>query len=77
LLLAFTVWACVAVRLGEPMKQFKLLANVAGFIMVVASVQIFLVNRKFLPREIRSRWREWTMLACAAFYLFFTLKIML
>lgn len=77
LLLAFTVWACVAVRLGEPMKQFKLLANVAGFVMVVASVQIFFVNRKFLPREIRSRWREWAMLVCAAFYLFFTLKIIL
>jgi hypothetical protein len=77
LLLAFTLWAFVAVRLGEPMKQFKILANVAGFIMILASVQIFLVNRAFLPREIRSRWREAALILCGLFYLFFTLKVIL
>jgi len=76
LLLAFTLWAVLAVRLGEPMKQFKILANVAGFIMIVASIQILLVNRTFLPREIRSRWREGAMVLCALFYLFFTLKVL-
>jgi hypothetical protein len=75
LLGAFTVWAVFAVRMGQPFTQFKILANMAGFTMVVASAQILLVNRKFLPREIRAPWREWVLVACAGFYLFFSIRV--
>ncbi len=77
LLIPYTVLAIFAVRLGDPLKQFKILANTAGFILVVASVQIFFVNRKFLPREIRVPWREWALLGAALFYLFFAIKLVI
>jgi len=74
LLAGFTLWAFAAVRMGQPMQLFKILANVAGFVLVLASVQIFLVNRKFLPRELRSIWREGGLLLCGVFYAFFAFK---
>jgi hypothetical protein len=76
LLVPYTLFALLAVRVASPLTLFKILANVAGFILVVGSVQIFLVNRKFLPREIRCPWREWTLLVCAAFYLFFAVRLL-
>ena len=75
LLIPYTILAIFGVRLGDPLALFKILANTAGFILVVASVQIFLVNRNFLPREIRVPWREWALLLAALFYLFFTIKL--
>jgi len=58
--------------LASPFELFKVLANMAGLVMVIACVQIFLVNRRFLPRAIRPRpWREAGLLACSAFYAFF------
>ncbi|MEW6156897.1 MAG: Nramp family divalent metal transporter [Verrucomicrobiota bacterium] len=75
LLVPYTIFAFFAVRLGEPMQLFKILANTAGFILFVGSLQIFIVNRKFLPREIRVPWREYMLLVAAAFYLFFVLKL--
>jgi hypothetical protein len=71
LLIPYSVFACFALRMADAMTLFKVLANTAGVILAVASVQIFLVNRKFLPREVRSPWREWVLLGCAAFYAFF------
>jgi hypothetical protein len=39
---------------------------------MIAGVQIFLVNRRFLPRVVRPPlWRELGLLACSAFYAFF------
>jgi len=41
-------------------------------VLAVAGVQIFLVNRRFLPPAVRApRWREAALLACSAFYAFF------
>ncbi|MBI2926254.1 MAG: Nramp family divalent metal transporter [Verrucomicrobia bacterium] len=75
LLIPYTLFAFWAVRAAEPLTLFKLLANVAGFTLVVASVQIFFVNRRFLPREIRVPWREWALLVSCAFYLFFAVRL--
>lgn len=75
LLIPFTLWAFVAVRMAQPMTLFKILANVAGFTLVVASLQVFVVNRKFLPRELREPWREYALLGCAAFYGFFAAMV--
>ena len=48
------------------------LANMAGIVLMVAGVQIFLVNRRFLPRAVRPPvWREAGLLLCSAFYAFF------
>jgi hypothetical protein len=44
----------------------------AGIVLLIAGVQIFLVNRRFLPRAVRPPlWRELGLLACSGFYAFF------
>lgn len=69
----FTVWAFLAIRMASPMTLFKVLANVAGLVLAIAGVQIFWVNRRFLPKGVRPPlWREVLLLTCAAFYAFFT-----
>jgi hypothetical protein len=69
----FTVWAFVAIRTASPMTLFKMLANVAGLVLAIAGVQIFWINRRFLPPALRpALWREVLLLGCAAFYAFFS-----
>jgi len=69
----FSLWGVLAIRVASPMKLFTILANVAGLVLVIAGVQIFLVNRRFLPRAVRPPlWRELLLLVCSAFYAFFT-----
>jgi hypothetical protein len=71
-LVAFSLWAVLALRLATPFQLFKVLANMAGVVLAIAGVQVFLVNRRFLPRAVRpSAWREGALLLCSAFYAFF------
>ncbi len=71
-LVAFSVWAVVALNLATPFQLFKLLANMAGVVLAIAGVQVYLVNRRFLPRAVRPpAWREAALLMCSAFYAFF------
>ena len=57
---------------ASPFQLFKILANMAGIVLLVAGVQIFLVNRRFLPPAVRPPlWREVGLLLCSAFYAFF------
>ena len=73
ILAAFTVWAFLAIRTASPMTLFKVLANIAGLVLAIAGVQIFWLNRRFLPRALRPPlWREVLLLGCAAFYAFFS-----
>ena len=72
-LLAFSLWGVLAIRLASPMTLFTIVANIAGIVLVIAGVQIFLVNRRFLPKALRPPlWRELALLACAGFYAFFS-----
>ena len=58
---------------ASPFQLFKVLANMAGLVLLISGVQIFLVNRRFLPREVRpAPWREVLLLGCSAFYGYFT-----
>ncbi len=69
LLLVYTFLAFFAIRIGNPLTQFKIIANVAGLIMVIGGIQIFLVNRKFLPRALQGAWwKQAGLLACVVFY---------
>jgi hypothetical protein len=73
ILAAFSIWAVVAVRSASPFQLFKVLANVAGLVLVIAGLQIFFVNRAFLPKPVRPPlWREIGLLTCVAFYAFFS-----
>ncbi|HEY2930639.1 MAG TPA: Nramp family divalent metal transporter [Acidobacteriota bacterium] len=73
ILAAFSIWGVIAIRSASPMKLFTILANIAGMVLVIGGIQIFLVNRRFLPRAVRPPlWRELMLLVCAGFYAFFS-----
>lgn len=73
ILLLFSVWGVIAIRSASPFQLFKVLANVAGLVLVIAGIQIFRVNRRFLPKAVRpAPWREAALLLCVAFYAFFS-----
>ena len=69
LLLVFTAWGLIAVHLGSAMTLFKYLGTMAGFVMTVAGVQLYLVNTRLLPPELRpSWWRRAGLLLCSTLY---------
>ena len=73
ILLLFSVWGVIALRSASPFQLFKVLANIAGLVLVIAGIQIFRVNRRFLPKAVRpALWREAGLLLCVAFYAFFS-----
>ncbi len=77
-LAAFSCWAVYTMRLAGPFALFKVMANVAGFVMAVAGVQILIVNRRFLPRALRPPlYREALLVLCVCFYGFFALRVAL
>jgi hypothetical protein len=72
ILIVFSVWGAFVIRSASPFQLFKVLANMAGIVLAIAGVQIFLVNRRFLPHALRPAvWREGVLLLCSAFYAFF------
>ena len=74
-LAGFSVWAMYAVTMAGPFTLFKALANVAGLVLTIAGVQVLIVNRKLLPRELRPPlWREALLVGCTLFYGFFTAR---
>jgi hypothetical protein len=69
ILMVFTVWALLAANFGSVLSLFKVLGIVANPIMAIAAVQIWRVNTRFLPQEIRPPlWRQIGLGLCAAFY---------
>ena len=59
ILMAFSIWSVLVVGSASPMRLFTILANVAGLVLVIAGIQILIVNRKFLPAAVRPKlWRE-------------------
>jgi hypothetical protein len=72
ILIAFSVWSVIAIRMASPFQLFKFLANMAGIVLAIAGVQIVMVNRRFLPRALKpALWREIGVLGCSAFYAYF------
>jgi uncharacterized protein YhhL (DUF1145 family) len=71
-LVTFSIWSAIVIQVASPFQLFKILANMAGVVLMIAGVQIFIVNRRFLPPAVRPPlWREAGLLLCAAFYAFF------
>jgi uncharacterized protein YhhL (DUF1145 family) len=72
ILLVFSVWGVLVLRIASPFQLFKVLANMAGIVLAIAGVQILIVNRRFLPAAVRPPlWREAGVALCSAFYAFF------
>ena len=76
LLIGFTVWGMIAVNWGNAMSLFKFLANVAGFVLAVAGIQVLMVNTKLLPRELQPPvWRKAALVLCSVFYTIITTMV--
>jgi hypothetical protein len=64
-----TIWALISVHFGSVLDLFKVLAVIANPIMAIGAIHILLVNRRFLPREIRPPlWRQAALVVCALVY---------
>jgi Mn2+/Fe2+ NRAMP family transporter len=75
-LFCFVGWGCIAINLAAPMMLLMIGANMAGFIFVIASIHIIVVNHKFLPKKLRpSLWRIITLVAMCLFYAFFVFAL--
>ena len=65
----FAIWGCIGLNLARPITLIIIGANAAAFIFVIESVHTLVVNRKFLPHELRPPlWREGCLVACTLFY---------
>jgi hypothetical protein len=68
------VWGIIALRLAQPFVLLKLSANVAGVVLIVASLHLLYVNTRLLPAHVRPpAWRRAALVAVAGFYAFFVL----
>lgn len=65
-------WGFIAMGLAQPIVLLQLGANVAGVVMVIASLHILRVNTTLLPPELRPPlWRRVVLVLMALFYGFF------
>ncbi|HEY6360968.1 MAG TPA: Nramp family divalent metal transporter [Vicinamibacterales bacterium] len=76
-LVAIILWGLIALRLAQPIVLVIVSANVAGFVLVVASLHLLYVNSRLLPPHVRPPlWRRVALVAVAVFYgMFVTLAM--
>jgi hypothetical protein len=68
-LAVLVAWGLVAMRLAQPIVLVKLSANVAGVVLVIASLHLLYVNTRLLPPHVRPpMWRRIALVAVAVFY---------
>jgi hypothetical protein len=71
-------WGVIAIGLSQPIVLLQLAANVAGFVLSLASLHILRVNTTLLPEPLRpSRARRMTLVAMSVFYGFFVWRWLL
>ena len=69
---AVLVWGLIALRLAQPIVLLQLGANMAGIVLIIASIHLLYVNTTLLPKELRpSMWRRACLIFMALFYGFF------
>lgn len=69
ILLLYIGWGCLTLHLAQPLTLLLLAANIGGANFVLLSLHTLVVNRRFLPPEIRPPlWREALVVACTVFY---------
>jgi hypothetical protein len=66
------LWGIIALRLAQPVVLLKVGANVAGVVLIIASLHLLYVNTCLLPEHVRPPlWRRAALVAMALFYGFF------
>jgi hypothetical protein len=74
-LAAVVVWGIVALRLAQPFLLLQIGANMAGFVLVIASVHLLYVNTRLLPEHVRPpMWRRAGLVVMSLFYGFFVTR---
>lgn len=69
------MWGVVALKL-PPMALLQMGANVAGIIIIVASMHLLYLNTRVLPKALRPlMWRRAALVAMALFYGFFVVLV--
>ena len=69
------LWGLVALRLAQPILLLQISANVAGFVLVIASLHLLYVNTRLLPAHVRPpMWRRAGLVAMSLFYGFFVFR---
>jgi hypothetical protein len=77
-LVIFVIWGCIAINLAQPFILIILGAFMAGLEMAIYGVHLFIVNRRFLPKEIQApMWKQAMLLLFSLFFGFFTLVVIL
>jgi hypothetical protein len=72
-LLAVVIWGVFALRLAQPISLLKLSANIAGVVLIIASLHVLWINTRLLPPALRPpAWRRVCLVAMALFYAFFS-----
>ncbi len=70
----FVGWGLIAMGLAAPFFLLQISANVAGVVMVIASLHILYVNTTMLPPGLRPPlWRRGALVVMALFYGFFVI----
>jgi len=64
----FVVWGCIALNLAQPLTLIIIGANIAGLNFVIVSIHTIIVNRKFLPPELRPSLMREAILALSALF---------
>jgi hypothetical protein len=71
-LAVIVVWGIIAFNLAQPIMLLKIGANVAGVVLIVASLHVLYLNTRLLPPELRPPlWRRAALVCMALFYGFF------
>jgi len=74
-LAAVVLWGIVALRLAQPIFLLQIGANMAGFVLVVASLHLLYVNTRLLPEHVRPpMWRRAGLVVMSLFYGFFVIR---
>ena len=76
-LVTLVMWGVIALRLAQPIVLVIISANMAAFVLVVASLHLLYVNTRLLPPHVRPPlWRRVALVAVAVFYgIFVTLAL--
>jgi hypothetical protein len=72
---AVVLWGIFALRLAQPFFLLQISANMAGFVLMVASLHLLYINTRLLPEHIRPpMWRRVALVAMSLFYGFFVTR---
>jgi hypothetical protein len=74
-LAVIVLWGIVALRLAPPFLLLQISANMAGVVLMIASLHVLYVNTRILPVHVRPpMWRRAALVAMALFYGFFVFR---